>query len=168
LVSYSSAMNIHHFTGKVSIRTQSYKYVSEQFLLPAESLCLWLHQNWSNCHEHQNQNINVKCLAVSNNLWKTKNKRDKRVKLFLCTLGENICQVEVQIHSLLTLAPDRLQWSTSRLNYSIPGKRNPGTHWTGGRVGPMASRPFLIREKSVAMPGTEPQTSRPQPIHYTK
>jgi len=50
--------------------------------------------------------------------------------------------VEVFFHALLTLAPDRDQWSASSPGCFIPGGKSYGTHWIGGwmnhRDGPEA------------------------------
>jgi len=46
--------------------------------------------------------------------------------------------VEVQIHTFLTLALDRGEWSASRPAAFIPWQRTPGTRCIGGRVGPRA------------------------------
>jgi hypothetical protein len=46
--------------------------------------------------------------------------------------------VEVQLHKLLTSAPDEGEWSALRLGRFIPREITPGTHWTGGWVRPRA------------------------------
>jgi hypothetical protein len=45
-------------------------------------------------------------------------------------------------YSFLTSALDRVEWSASR-----PGERTPGTHWTGGWVGPRAGPATEISAK---------------------
>jgi hypothetical protein len=50
--------------------------------------------------------------------------------------------VEVQLHVLLTLAVDGGEMSLSR-----PGQFTPGTHWTGGWVGPRDSMDAVEKRK---------------------
>jgi len=42
--------------------------------------------------------------------------------------------MEVQLRSFLTSALVEVMWSGSRSGQFILGKKNPGTHWTGGFV----------------------------------
>jgi hypothetical protein len=44
-----------------------------------------------------------------------------------------------KIHIILTLAQVGGEWSASRPGRFTPGEKAPGTHWTGGRVGPTTS-----------------------------
>jgi hypothetical protein len=57
--------------------------------------------------------------------------------------------VQLWLHSFLTSALDGREWVTSRLGHCNPGK-NPGTHLTGGGVGPTAGLHVLENSKSVA------------------
>jgi hypothetical protein len=66
--------------------------------------------------------------------------RLKHVKLSLCLIKHypmKMCRkVEVYIHVFLTSAFD--EGSALRRSCFNPRERAPGTHWTGGRVGPRA------------------------------
>jgi len=58
-------------------------------------------------------------------------------KLHLCFLTEHHALkaywvVEVQLHTFLTLALDRDEWSTSHPGHFTPRERDPGAHWIGG------------------------------------
>jgi hypothetical protein len=46
--------------------------------------------------------------------------------------------VDVQTHIFLTSALVGGEWSASRPGHFTPWERAPGTHWTGGWVGPRA------------------------------
>jgi len=46
--------------------------------------------------------------------------------------------VEIQLQEFLALALDGDKWSALCSDHFIPRKRNPGTHWIGGWVGPRA------------------------------
>jgi len=45
-----------------------------------------------------------------------------------------MCEVEVWLHSALTVALDGAEWSTSGPNYLASGKQTLGTHLIGGWV----------------------------------
>jgi hypothetical protein len=62
--------------------------------------------------------------------------------------------VEVQLHEFLTPAPDAGEWSASRPGRSAPRDRGPGTHWTGGWVGPIAGLDAMVKRKISAFAGT--------------
>jgi hypothetical protein len=55
--------------------------------------------------------------------------------------------VEVQLHSFLTSALDGGEWSPSRLGRFTPRERAPGTHWTGGWVGPRVVLDAVVKRK---------------------
>jgi len=70
--------------------------------------------------------------------------------------------VEAQIHAFLTTALDGGEWSVSCLSHFTPRVKAPGTHWTGGCVGPTASLEMAVRRKlipSLSLLGTEPWLS---------
>jgi hypothetical protein len=50
------------------------------------------------------------------------------------------------------------EWSASRPGRFIPGERTPGTHWTGGWVGPIAGLDTEAGGKIIShLPGIEPR-----------
>jgi hypothetical protein len=51
--------------------------------------------------------------------------------------------VGVEIHVSMTSALVGGEWSASRSCRLTPGERTPGTHSTGGRVGPRACLGFV-------------------------
>jgi hypothetical protein len=59
-----------------------------------------------------------------------------------------------------TTALDWGEWSASRIGRAfIPGERTPGTHWTGGWVGPRAGLDTEDRGKILSpLPGIEPRS----------
>jgi hypothetical protein len=66
-------------------------------------------------------------------------------------------------YSFLTSALDGGDWSASRLGRALPpGKGSPGTHWTGGWVGPRAD----LEEKSSAHVGDRTAVVQPVVRHY--
>jgi hypothetical protein len=58
-------------------------------------------------------------------------------------------------YSFLTSALDGGEWSAS-----CPGERTPGTHWTGGCVGPRAGLDTEVRGKSFATAGDRTPIAR--------
>ena len=60
----------------------------------------------------------------------------------------NVCGigVELQLHSLLTLALDAWEWSTSCPGRCNPGNRAYGKHWVEGWVCPIAGLNYGGRE----------------------
>jgi hypothetical protein len=56
--------------------------------------------------------------------------------------------VDVQIHLFLTSTLFGAEWPASR-----PGRFTPGTHWTGGCVGPSTCLADLERRKFLPPPG---------------
>jgi hypothetical protein len=48
-------------------------------------------------------------------------------------------EVKVQLHAFLTLALDGDEWSASPPIHFTPREKDPGTHWTRGRLGSRAS-----------------------------
>jgi hypothetical protein len=74
-------------------------------------------------------------------------------------------------YSFSTLALDGGEWSASRPGRAFtPGERTPGTHWTGGWVGPTAGLDTEAGGK-ILCPRRESNPDRPvvQPVarHYT-
>jgi hypothetical protein len=74
-------------------------------------------------------------------------------------------------YSFLTSALDGGEWSASRPGRAFtPGERTPGTHCTGGWVGPRAGLDTEARGK-ILCPGRESNPDHPvvQPVvrHYT-
>jgi hypothetical protein len=53
-------------------------------------------------------------------------------------------------HSL-TLALDGSEWSATHPSRFIPRERDPGTHWTGGWVGPRAILDMVVKRKIPAI-----------------
>jgi hypothetical protein len=73
-------------------------------------------------------------------------------------------------YSFLTSALDGGEWSASRPGHAFtPGEKTPGTHWTGGWVGPRAGLDTEDRGK-ILCPRRESNLDRPvvQPVvrHY--
>jgi hypothetical protein len=62
--------------------------------------------------------------------------------------------VQIQINALLTLAPVRGEWSTSRPGSFTLGKSNPGTQWIGTVRRNKNSRPYcdLNSDRSLRRP----------------
>jgi len=50
--------------------------------------------------------------------------------------------VEIYLHAFLPSAPEGGEWSASR-----PGRCSPGTHWTGGCVGPRTGLDAVAKRK---------------------
>jgi hypothetical protein len=64
-------------------------------------------------------------------------------------------------YSFTTSALDGGEWSASRPDRALPpGERTPGTHCTGGWVGPQTQRTQRIEEKSFAPAGDRTQIAR--------
>jgi hypothetical protein len=62
----------------------------------------------------------------------------------------------------LSLALDGGEWSASRPDRFTPQRKNPGTHWIGGWVGPRAGLDVVSkRKKSHTPPGIKPRSSSP-------
>jgi hypothetical protein len=59
-----------------------------------------------------------------------------------------------------TSALDGREWSASRPGRTLaPGKGAPGTHWTGGWIGPRAGLETEVRGKILSpLPGIEPRS----------
>jgi hypothetical protein len=74
-----------------------------------------------------------------------------KVKLSLCLTKHHAMKtywgMEVQLHAFLTSALDGSEWSASRPDRFTPRKRVPGTHWTGGWVGPRAVLDAVMKKK---------------------
>jgi len=51
------------------------------------------------------------------------------------------------LHTFLSLALDRGEWSASRPGSFNPRERAPGTHWIGGWVGPRAGLNAVVKWK---------------------
>jgi hypothetical protein len=66
-------------------------------------------------------------------------------------------EVEIWIHIFLTSALAGGEWSASRPGRFTPGKRDHGTHWTGGWVDPRAG---LDDVESYSDPSVKPVASR--------
>jgi hypothetical protein len=60
--------------------------------------------------------------------------------------------VDVYIRICLTSALIVGEWSASRLGRFTPGERAPGTHWTGGWVGPRAGLNDVRNRKLLTLP----------------
>jgi hypothetical protein len=58
--------------------------------------------------------------------------------------------VDVYIHVILTSAVVGGEWSASH-----PGRFTPGTHWTGGWVGPRTGLNDVEKRKFLTLPGLE-------------
>jgi hypothetical protein len=73
------------------------------------------------------------------------------VKLSLCLTKHHAMKtfwgVEVWLHSFLTSAVDRGEWSASRLGRFTPRERAPVTHWIRGSVGPRAVLDVVVERK---------------------
>jgi hypothetical protein len=63
--------------------------------------------------------------------------------------------VDVQTHVFLTSALVGGEWSASHPGRFTHGERAPGTHWTGGWVGPSAGLYDLEKRKFLTLPGFE-------------
>jgi hypothetical protein len=63
-------------------------------------------------------------------------------------------------YSFMTSALDGGEWSASRPGRAFtPGESTPGTHWTGGWVGPRAGLDTEDRGKNpLPLPGIEPRS----------
>jgi len=48
-----------------------------------------------------------------------------------------------------------------------PAKRAPGTHWTGGWVGPTDSLDAVVKRNSQPLPALEPPIIQPVALRYT-
>jgi hypothetical protein len=67
------------------------------------------------------------------------------------------------IYSLLTSKLDGSEWSASRPCHFTTEERAPGTHRTGGRVGPKADLVSLEKRKSLLLLRIERRQSSPSP-----
>jgi hypothetical protein len=63
--------------------------------------------------------------------------------------------VDVQMHIFLTSALVGGEWSASRPGCFTPGGKSPGTHWTGGWVGPRTGLDDVETENFFLLPGLE-------------
>jgi len=61
--------------------------------------------------------------------------------------------VEVQLHEFFTAALDASEWPASRPGRFTAWERAPGTHWTGGWMGPESVWTWWMREKFLAPSG---------------
>jgi hypothetical protein len=72
-------------------------------------------------------------------------------KSFPCAVSttpwRRIGEVEVQLHTFLTLAYDGGEWSASCPGHFTPRERVPGTRWIGGWEGPRASLDMVVMRK---------------------
>jgi hypothetical protein len=77
---------------------------------------------------------------------------------------------EYSSYSFTTSALDGGEWSASRPGRALtPGERTPGTHWTGGWVGPRAGLDTETRGKILSpCRGSNPDRPVVQPVvrHY--
>jgi hypothetical protein len=73
--------------------------------------------------------------------------------------------VEIQLHMFLITALDEGKWSALRPGRFTPRERAPGTHSTGGWVGPRAVLDAVVRRK-IPSPRWEsnPRTPIVQPL----
>jgi hypothetical protein len=57
--------------------------------------------------------------------------------------------MELKLHAFLDLgsALDGGKWSASRPGRFIPRERAPGTHWIGGRAGPITGLDVVVKRK---------------------
>jgi len=72
-----------------------------------------------------------------------------------------IGRVVVQFHAFLTWALDGGEWLGSHPCLFTPRERPPGTHWTGGWVGPTAGLDVVVRKRTHFLPGIEPRSFSP-------
>jgi hypothetical protein len=78
--------------------------------------------------------------------------------------------VDVQIHVFLTSALVGGGWSVTRPDRFTARERGPGTHWTGGWVGPRNGLDDVERRQISLLPGLELRPSAVQPVarEYTE
>jgi hypothetical protein len=62
---------------------------------------------------------------------------------------------------LLTLALDGGEWPASCPSHFTPSEIAPGTHWTGGRVGPRAGMDVMEKRKILPQQRIKPWLSSP-------
>jgi hypothetical protein len=55
--------------------------------------------------------------------------------------------VEIWLHEHLVSALDGGEWSALSSDHFINGEKAPGTHWKGGRVGPIARLDAVAKRK---------------------
>jgi hypothetical protein len=69
-------------------------------------------------------------------------------------------RMRVQLHAFLTLAIDWAEWATLRSDRFISGEEAPGTHWTGGWVGPRVGQDAVAKIQ-ISIPCRESNTGPP-------
>jgi hypothetical protein len=73
--------------------------------------------------------------------------------------------VEVELHSFFDLGTKGGEWSASRTGRFTPREGAPGTHWTGGWMGPRAVLDAVVKRKiPSSRRESNPRTPIVQPV----
>jgi hypothetical protein len=89
------------------------------------------------------------------------NKKAKKVKRSRYTPWRRLWERRYSSYSFTTSALDGGEWSASRPGRAFtPGERTPGTHWTGGWVGPRAGLDTEDRGKILCPAGDRTPIAR--------